>query len=60
MPAQGPKTTGSETTNDLGVHDTLQHGPRSMVNELKSHSAIKDRLENVSDLSDLSLPDPAN
>jgi hypothetical protein len=37
--------------NSLGLHDTLRYGPRSMANEFKSHSAIKDRLENVSDLS---------
>ncbi|KAF9792269.1 proteasome maturation factor UMP1 [Thelephora terrestris] len=52
VPAQGPKTTKSETTNSLGLHDTLQYGPRSMVNEFKSHSAIKDRLENWEETRD--------
>jgi len=52
VPAQGLKTTKSETTNSLGLHDTLQYGPRSMVNEFKSHSAIKDRLDNWEETQD--------
>jgi len=52
VPTQGPKATNSGATNHLGLHDTLQYGPRSMVNEFKSHSAIKDRIENWEETQD--------
>ncbi|KAF9646838.1 proteasome maturation factor UMP1 [Thelephora ganbajun] len=52
VPAQGPKTTNSDTTNSLGLHDNLQYGPCSMVNQFKSHGAIKDRLENWEETQD--------
>jgi len=31
----------------LGLHDTLQYGPRSLAAEVKSEGTLKDRLENV-------------
>lgn len=32
----------------MGLHDTLQYGPRSLAAEVKSEGTLKDRLENVS------------
>ncbi|KAI0685261.1 proteasome maturation factor UMP1 [Cytidiella melzeri] len=47
VPASTPKIASiQDTANSLGLHDTLSYGPRSLAAEVKSHSTIKDRLEN--------------
>ncbi|KZT22123.1 proteasome maturation factor UMP1 [Neolentinus lepideus HHB14362 ss-1] len=35
-----------DTSNSLGLHDTLQYGPRSIATEVKTVSPIRQRLEN--------------
>ncbi|KAJ3506165.1 hypothetical protein NLJ89_g7018 [Agrocybe chaxingu] len=47
VPATGSKSASiKDTTNSLGLHDTLQYGPRSLAAETKSQSGLQDRLEN--------------
>ncbi|CAA7260011.1 unnamed protein product [Cyclocybe aegerita] len=47
VPATGSKSASiKDTTNSLGLHDTLQYGPRSLAAETKSQSGLKERLEN--------------
>jgi proteasome maturation protein len=36
-----------DTANSLGLHDTLQYGPRSLAAEVKTGNGLKERLENV-------------
>lgn len=36
-----------DTANSLGLHDTLQYGPRSIAAEIKTESGLRERLENV-------------
>jgi len=31
----------------MGLHDTLQYGPRSLATEVRSEGGLKERLENV-------------
>ncbi|KAI0762230.1 proteasome maturation factor UMP1 [Fomes fomentarius] len=38
--------TIQDTSNSLGLHDTLKHGPRSLAAEAVGTSQIRDRLEN--------------
>jgi proteasome maturation protein len=46
--AGGPsKASVKDTANELGVHDALRNGPRSLSNEVKGGSAIQQRLEKV-------------
>lgn len=48
-PQGGPsKASVKDTANELGIHDALRNGPRSLSNEIKGGSAIQQRLENVS------------
>lgn len=49
MPAAGGPSTASvkDTANELGLHDTLRNGPRSLANEIQGGSALKQRLERV-------------
>lgn len=44
----GPSKTASQasTAGSLGLHDTLQYGPRSIANEIRTESTIRHRLEN--------------
>ena len=47
-PAPPEKSASTrDTANSLGLHDTLQNGPASLASHVKTHSSIKDRLENV-------------
>ncbi|PPQ98905.1 hypothetical protein CVT24_003536 [Panaeolus cyanescens] len=47
VPASSSKTASIQsTTNSLGLHDTLQYGPRSLEAEVKSTGGFKDRVEN--------------
>ncbi|TDL28935.1 hypothetical protein BD410DRAFT_760702 [Rickenella mellea] len=50
----GPEKTASlkDTSNSLGVHDTLQYGPRSLATESKAQTALKQRLENWEETQD--------
>ncbi|KAL0059662.1 hypothetical protein AAF712_013565 [Marasmius tenuissimus] len=49
VPANAPKSASiAQTANSFGLHDTLQHGPRTIATEVKSEGGIRDRLENVS------------
>ena len=49
VPASVHKSASiNDTANSLGLHDTLQYGPRSLAAEVKSEGTLKDRLENVS------------
>jgi len=36
-----------DTSNSLGLHDTLQYGPRSLAAEVQTAGDLKGRLENV-------------
>jgi len=47
VPASVSKSASvKDTANSLGLHDTLQYGPRSLAAEVKSEGSLKDRLEN--------------
>jgi proteasome maturation protein len=54
VPANGPKSAAihKDTTNSFGLHDTLQYGTRSIAQEVKSDSAIKQRLESWEETQD--------
>lgn len=46
-PSSNPKAASvKDTSNSLGLHDTLQYGPRSIATEVKTVSPIRHRLEN--------------
>ena len=49
MPATGgpSKASVKDTANELGLHDTLRNGLRSLENEVKGGSIIQQRLERV-------------
>ncbi|KAK7029697.1 hypothetical protein VNI00_014395 [Paramarasmius palmivorus] len=40
------------TANTLGLHDTLQYGPRTIATEIKSEGGLKERLENWEETQD--------
>ncbi|KAF8973824.1 proteasome maturation factor UMP1 [Flammula alnicola] len=47
VPASAPKSaTIQDTANSLGLHDTLQYGPRSLAAEVQSEGNLRTRLEN--------------
>jgi len=47
VPASNPKSASiRDTAGNLGLHDTLRYGPRSLAAEVKTHDGFKDRLEN--------------
>jgi len=47
VPASVSKSASvKDTSNSLGLHDTLQYGPRSLAAEVKSEGTLKDRLQN--------------
>ncbi|KAL4243909.1 Proteasome maturation factor Ump1 [Abortiporus biennis] len=47
VPSSTPKAASvQDTSNSLGLHDTLRYGPRSLATEAQSSCTIKDRLEN--------------
>ncbi|PPQ67416.1 hypothetical protein CVT25_005995 [Psilocybe cyanescens] len=41
-----PSASVQSTANSLGLHDTLQYGPRSLAAEVQSEGGLKSRLEN--------------
>lgn len=48
VPGPLPKSASVQSTsNSLGLHDTLQYGPRSLAAEVQSAGGLKGRLENV-------------
>ncbi|KAK1216715.1 hypothetical protein PQX77_020644 [Marasmius sp. AFHP31] len=53
VPANAPKSASiAQTANSFGLHDTLQHGPRTIATEVKSEGGIRDRLENWEETQD--------
>ncbi|KAF9535768.1 proteasome maturation factor UMP1 [Crepidotus variabilis] len=47
VPSSSPKSASiKDTANSLGLHDSLQYGPRSLAAETKSGNGLKERLEN--------------
>ncbi|KAL0581411.1 hypothetical protein V5O48_000675 [Marasmius crinis-equi] len=53
VPANTPKSASiAQTSNSLGLHDTLQYGPRTIATEIKSEGGIRDRLENWEETQD--------
>ncbi|KAJ7748470.1 proteasome maturation factor UMP1 [Mycena maculata] len=53
VPASGPKSASvKDTANSLGLHDTLQYGPRSIAAEIKTEGGLKERLENWEETQD--------
>ncbi|KIJ68830.1 hypothetical protein HYDPIDRAFT_173459 [Hydnomerulius pinastri MD-312] len=45
VPAAAPKSASlNDTANSLGLHDTLQYGPRSIAAENKSRAGLESRL----------------
>ncbi|KJA29366.1 hypothetical protein HYPSUDRAFT_61416 [Hypholoma sublateritium FD-334 SS-4] len=44
--SSGKSATIQDTANSLGLHDTLQYGPRSLAAEIQSEGSLKARLEN--------------
>ncbi|KAK7064733.1 proteasome maturation factor UMP1 [Favolaschia claudopus] len=53
VPGSAPKSASvNDTANSLGLHDTLQYGPRSIAAEIKTENALKDRLENWEETQD--------
>jgi hypothetical protein len=57
VPANAPKSASvTDTANSLGLHDTLQYGPRSIAAEIKTEGGLKERLENVRALLHIPFP----
>ncbi|KAF9263119.1 proteasome maturation factor UMP1 [Marasmius fiardii PR-910] len=53
VPASAPKSTSiAQTANSLGLHDTLQYGPRTIATEIKSTDGFRNRLENWEEAQD--------
>ncbi|KAJ7071551.1 proteasome maturation factor UMP1 [Mycena amicta] len=53
VPASAPKSASVQSTaNSLGLHDTLQYGPRSLAAEVKTENGLKERLENWEETQD--------
>ncbi|KAF4572455.1 Proteasome maturation factor Ump1 [Pleurotus pulmonarius] len=53
VPTEGSKSASvKDTANSLGLHDTLQYGPRSIAAEVKTQSQIKNRLEKWEETQD--------
>ncbi|KAH7930595.1 proteasome maturation factor UMP1 [Leucogyrophana mollusca] len=45
VPPSAPKCASiNDTANSLGLHDTLQYGPRSIATETKSRGGLQNRL----------------
>ncbi|KAI5834793.1 regulator of mushroom formation [Schizophyllum commune Tattone D] len=48
VPATGAKSTNiKDTANTLGLHDTLQYGPRTLATKINTGDGFQQRLENV-------------
>ncbi|KAI0074800.1 proteasome maturation factor UMP1 [Panus rudis PR-1116 ss-1] len=47
VPSTTPKAASiQDTSNSLGLHDTLNYGPRSLAAEVQTTTPLKDRLQN--------------
>ncbi|KAF8525226.1 proteasome maturation factor UMP1, partial [Hysterangium stoloniferum] len=54
VPANGAPSKASveDTSNSLGLHDTLRYGPRSLANDIKGRSVLQQRLEQWEETQD--------
>ncbi|KAF9072662.1 proteasome maturation factor UMP1-domain-containing protein [Rhodocollybia butyracea] len=53
VPASAPKSASvAETSNSLGLHDTLRYGPRTIATEIKTEGGLKDRLHSWEETQD--------
>ncbi|KAJ3724302.1 proteasome maturation factor UMP1-domain-containing protein [Lentinula guzmanii] len=53
VPASAPKSASvAQTSNSLGLHDTLRYGPRMIATEVKTEGDLKDRLQNWEETQD--------
>ncbi|KAF9014750.1 proteasome maturation factor UMP1 [Hymenopellis radicata] len=53
VPSAAAKTASvQETAGSLGLHDTLQYGPRTIATEIKTESGLKGRLESWEETQD--------
>ncbi|KAF8588463.1 hypothetical protein K439DRAFT_634879 [Ramaria rubella] len=54
VPADGgpSKASVKDTSNELGLHDTLRNGPRSLAHEVKGGSVLQQRLEKWEETQD--------
>ncbi|KAF8891556.1 proteasome maturation factor UMP1 [Mucidula mucida] len=53
VPSGAAKTASvQETAGSLGLHDTLQYGPRTIATEVKTESGLKERLESWDETQD--------
>ncbi|KAJ7596837.1 proteasome maturation factor UMP1 [Mycena floridula] len=53
VPAVAPKVASvADTANSFGLHNTLEHGPRTIAAEIKTSSGLKARLENWDETQD--------
>ncbi|KAJ7630431.1 proteasome maturation factor UMP1 [Roridomyces roridus] len=53
VPSSAAKSASvQDTANSLGLHDTLQYGPRSIAAEIKTEGGLKERLENWDETQD--------
>ncbi|KAG7090736.1 hypothetical protein E1B28_009826 [Marasmius oreades] len=53
VPLGAPKSASiAETSNSLGLHDSLQFGPRVIATEIKSEGGLRNRLENWEETQD--------
>ncbi|KAL1688051.1 proteasome maturation factor UMP1-domain-containing protein [Schizophyllum commune] len=53
VPATGAKSTNiKDTANTLGLHDTLQYGPRTLATEINRGDGFQQRLENWAETQD--------
>ncbi|KAF8203756.1 proteasome maturation factor UMP1 [Pholiota molesta] len=43
--SNGKSATIKDTANSLGLHDTLQYGPRSLAAEIQTEGDLRNRLE---------------
>jgi len=53
VPGSSEKTASlKDTANDLGIHDTLRYGPRSLAAEANNESELKMRLDKWEETQD--------
>ncbi|KAJ3758574.1 proteasome maturation factor UMP1-domain-containing protein [Lentinula raphanica] len=53
VPGSAPKAASvAQTSNSLGLHDTLRYGPRTIATEVKREGTLKDRLQNWEETQD--------
>ncbi|TRM62891.1 proteasome maturation factor UMP1 [Schizophyllum amplum] len=53
VPAAAPKSANlKDTANSLGLHNTLQYGPRTLATEINKGDGFQHRLENWAETQD--------